>query len=124
MRFACCFADASWIPRESELPRGAPRGSSIPTVDHDNAAGSACGSGDCSDRRCRRNCLTDFDGGGIIGILDLLALLASWGPCPDPCLPCTGDLNGDCVVDAFDLAKLLADWCSVAGGNPCGTCGP
>ena len=22
------------------------------------------------------------------------------------------------------LAALLAAWCSVAGGNPCGTCGP
>ncbi len=71
-----------------------------------------------------KNCLADFDGGGIIGILDLLALLANRGPCPDPCLPCTGDLNGDCVVDAFDLGKLLAAWCSALGGNPCGTCGP
>ena len=23
----------------------------------------------------------DFDGGGTVGILDLLALLANWGPC-------------------------------------------
>ncbi len=30
----------------------------------------------------------------------------------------------DGCVDAFDLAELLAEWCSVAGGNPCGTCGP
>ncbi|MCZ6543389.1 MAG: hypothetical protein O6768_06955, partial [Planctomycetota bacterium] len=30
----------------------------------------------------------------------------------------------DGCVDAFDLGKLLAEWCSVAGGNPCGTCGP
>ncbi|MCH8343021.1 MAG: hypothetical protein IH983_03440, partial [Planctomycetes bacterium] len=30
----------------------------------------------------------------------------------------------DGCIDAFDLAKLLAEWCSVAGGNPCGTCGP
>ncbi len=28
----------------------------------------------------------------------------------------------DGCVDAFDLGALLADWCSVAGGNPCGTC--
>ncbi|MCZ6445347.1 MAG: hypothetical protein O6758_04090 [Planctomycetota bacterium] len=30
----------------------------------------------------------------------------------------------DGCVDAFDLAALLAAWCSVADGNPCGTCGP
>ncbi len=30
----------------------------------------------------------------------------------------------DGCVDAFDLGTLLAEWCSVAGGNPCGTCGP
>ena len=24
----------------------------------------------------------DFDGDGFVGILDLLALLAEWGPCP------------------------------------------
>ena len=28
----------------------------------------------------------------------------------------------DGCVDAFDLGALLAAWCSVAGGNPCGTC--
>lgn len=33
-----------------------------------------------------------------------------------------GDLNGDGCVDAFDLSILLAGWCSVAGGNPCGSC--
>ncbi len=44
-------------------------------------------------------------------------------------LPSTADISGplgpgvpDGCVDAFDLAKLLAAWCSVAGGNPCGTC--
>ena len=30
----------------------------------------------------------------------------------------------DGCVDSFDLVALLAAWCSVAGGNPCGTCGP
>ena len=49
----------------------------------------------------------DFDNGGTVGILDLLMLLASWGPCPAPCpLSCTGDLSGDCVVDPFDLAAV------------------
>ncbi len=50
---------------------------------------------------------------------------------PDECDPVTNDADisgpdntSDGCVDAFDLAKLLAAWCSVAGGNPCGTCGP
>lgn len=33
------------------------------------------------------------------------------------------DLNADGCIDAADLSIMLADWCSVAGGNPCGTCG-
>ncbi len=50
-------------------------------------------------------------GDGMVDVLDLLALLANWGPCPAPCPPsCTGDLNGDCVVDPFDVAALLANW--------------
>ncbi len=50
---------------------------------------------------------------------------------PDECEPATNaaDITGpggvpDGCVDAFDLGALLAAWCSVAGGNPCGTCGP
>ncbi|MCZ6811459.1 MAG: hypothetical protein O7D97_05595 [Planctomycetota bacterium] len=50
---------------------------------------------------------------------------------PDECeLAATaGDISGpggapDGCVDAFDLGALLAAWCSVAGGNPCGTCSP
>ncbi len=54
-------------------------------------------------------------------------------PPSPPCENCTpanldvADISGaaslpDGCVDAFDLAKLLAEWCSVAGGNPCGTC--
>ncbi len=46
-----------------------------------------------------------------------------YGPATIQC-DCPGDLNGDGVVDPSDLATLLAEWCSVAGGNPCGTCGP
>ncbi len=49
---------------------------------------------------------------------------------PNNCpAPSPGDIAGplgpgfpDGCVDAFDLAALLNDWCSVAGGNPCGTC--
>ncbi|MCH8153135.1 MAG: hypothetical protein IH830_12290 [Planctomycetes bacterium] len=32
--------------------------------------------------RCETLYTADFDGDGTVGILDLLALLANWGPCP------------------------------------------
>ena len=52
----------------------------------------------------------DLDGDGVVGILDLLALLAAWGPCSDPPNPCPADLNGDGAVGILDLLALLANW--------------
>lgn len=52
----------------------------------------------------------DLDGDGVVGILDFLALLAVWGPCPGPPEPCPADLNGDGQVGIVDLLALLADW--------------
>ena len=80
---------------------------------------------------------------GCVDAFDLGTLLGAWcssasdpdppGDIDPPCEGCTSpnfalaDISGvanvpDGCVDAFDLAKLLAQWCSVAGGNPCGTC--
>ena len=80
---------------------------------------------------------------GCVDAFDLGAMLAAWcsavndpnppsPPCENcnPAILCLVDISGpvddapDGCVDAFDLAKLLAAWCSVAGGNPCGTCFP
>ncbi len=45
----------------------------------------------------------DLDGDGTVGIIDLLLLLAAWGPCPERCPPfCSGDLDGDCTVGIVD----------------------
>jgi hypothetical protein len=53
----------------------------------------------------------DLDGDDIVGVSDFLLLLASWGPCPDPCPPfCVGDLDGDCSVGVTDFLLLLANW--------------
>ena len=58
----------------------------------------------------------DLDGDCAVGPIDLAMLLASWGPCPEPCTPgdpadtCAADLNGDCIVGPLDLATLLANW--------------
>ncbi|MCZ6492639.1 MAG: hypothetical protein O6933_01010 [Planctomycetota bacterium] len=51
----------------------------------------------------------DLDGDGTVGILDLLTLLAVWGPCAD-CENCPADLDGDCTVGILDLLALLANW--------------
>jgi hypothetical protein len=53
----------------------------------------------------------DIDGNGVVNIVDLLALLGSWGECGRPCPPsCPGDLDGDCAVAITDLLALLAAW--------------
>ena len=51
-------------------------------------------------------CSADLDEDGIVGILDLLALLAAWGPNPDH----PADFNGDGAVGILDLLELLANW--------------
>ena len=53
----------------------------------------------------------DLDGDCTVGIVDFLALLAAWGPCPDPCPPsCAADIDGDCTVGITDFLALLANW--------------
>ncbi|MCH8344341.1 MAG: hypothetical protein IH983_10165 [Planctomycetes bacterium] len=85
------------------------------------------------------DCPGDISGGGVVDAFDLLGAWCSAVNDPNPpsppcenCNPgifCLVDISSaanvpDGCVDAYDLAKLLAEWCSVAGGNPCGTCGP
>ncbi|MCZ6810612.1 MAG: VCBS repeat-containing protein, partial [Planctomycetota bacterium] len=48
----------------------------------------------------------DLDGNCGVGVLDLLALLAAWGPNPDH----PADFNGDGVVNILDLLRLLVNW--------------
>ncbi len=54
----------------------------------------------------RPGCAADLDGDGAVGITDLLALLAAWGP--NPAHP--ADLDGDGVVGNLDLQLVLAAW--------------
>ena len=51
-------------------------------------------------------CPADFDDDGNVGVSDLLALLASWGPCND----CPADFDGNGSVGASDLLALLGNW--------------
>jgi hypothetical protein len=52
----------------------------------------------------------DIDGDGNVGILDFLALLAAWGPCPAPPAPCPADIDGDGSVAITDMLLLLGNW--------------
>jgi hypothetical protein len=55
------------------------------------------------------DCLADIepeDGDGAVDVLDLLALLASWGACES----CPADVDGDHDVGVLDLLILLAEW--------------
>ncbi len=52
------------------------------------------------------NCPHDLDADGNVGVTDLLALLASWGPCKD----CPADFDENDNVGVSDLLTLLANW--------------
>jgi hypothetical protein len=53
----------------------------------------------------------DIDGDGHVSVVDFLALLAAWGPCPDPCPPsCPADFDADCEVGVLDFLLQLANW--------------
>ena len=52
------------------------------------------------------HCAEDFDDDGIVGIIELNVLLASWGPCAG----CPADIVPNDVVDVLDLMALLDAW--------------
>ncbi len=55
--------------------------------------------------------LGDLNEDGTVGVVDLLLLLAAWGPCDVPCPPtCPADLDDDCVVGITDLLILPGNW--------------
>ena len=55
-------------------------------------------------------CLGNADGDNQVGINDFLAVLGSWGPCPEPCPPCAADFDNDCVVGINDFLIVLGNW--------------
>ena len=52
----------------------------------------------------------DLNGDGVVDIVDFLALLASWGPCPDLPFECPADLDGNLNVGIVDMLELLSNW--------------
>ncbi len=61
-------------------------------------------------RSFRTRALADFNGDGVIGSVDLAALIGAWGVCPEPPFQCLSDIDGDNVVGAMDLAIMLGAW--------------
>ena len=52
------------------------------------------------------SCIGDIDGNGIVGLSDLIAVLAAWGPCD----ACPQDLDDDNMVAFADLIIVLNAW--------------
>ncbi len=52
-------------------------------------------------------CVADIDLDGLVGVPDLLLVLAQWGSCPAACF---ADINGDGSVNVPDLLTMLAAW--------------
>jgi hypothetical protein len=62
------------------------------------------------------DCPGDLNGDGYVNVSDMLAVLASWGPCDGPC---PADLNGDGFVDILDFLDLLFLWGVCPGEDAC-----
>lgn len=54
----------------------------------------------------------DINNDGTVDVVDMLLLLAAWGPCPQCPGPqeCPADLNGNCQVSIVDFLALLLHW--------------
>jgi len=59
-------------------------------------------------------CAEDVSGDGEVGLEDVTALLADFGPCPQSGA-CAADLNGDGQVGFPDLLKVLTAWGDCGG---------
>jgi hypothetical protein len=53
-------------------------------------------------------CPGDVDGGGEVGVDDLVAVILDWGPCPPG--PCPADLDDDGTVGVTDLTIVILNW--------------
>jgi hypothetical protein len=62
------------------------------------------------------DCPGDLNGDGYVNVLDMLSLLALWGPCEGGC---PGDLNGDGFVDILDFLELFVYWGVCPGDEVC-----
>ena len=52
----------------------------------------------------------DVNGDGFVNVIDLLAVINTWGACPAPPTVCHADLNGDGFVNVADLLTVINNW--------------
>ncbi len=56
----------------------------------------------------------DINGDGHVNVIDLLAVIQNWGPCPNPHNPCPADIapppNGNGSVNVADLLMVINNW--------------
>ena len=63
--------------------------------------------GNTFDVGCENNsCSADIDGDGSVNVVDLLAIIDSWGSCSG----CPEDIDGNGMVDVTDLLTIVGDW--------------
>ena len=67
---------------------------------------------DCIDDPCPADLDDDHD----VDVIDLLGLIAVWGPCNSG-EPCPADFNGSGDVDVIDLLQLIALWGECPGDH-------
>ena len=51
-------------------------------------------------------CLGDVDGSMAVDVVDLLAIISSWGPCSG----CDADIDASGSVDVSDLLTIISAW--------------
>lgn len=52
----------------------------------------------------------DINCDGVVGVIDLLAVINLWGTCPTPPAGCPGDVNADGTVNVSDLLLVINSW--------------
>jgi hypothetical protein len=52
-------------------------------------------------------CAADINGDAIVNVIDLLAVISAWGPCP---ASCAADVNSDGAVNVSDLLAVISGW--------------
>jgi len=59
-------------------------------------------------------CPADVNGDGAVNVIDLLAVINGWGPCPAPPNPCPADIapigTPDGMVNVIDLLAVINNW--------------
>ena len=55
------------------------------------------------------SCEGDVNGDLAVDVIDLLSVIAQWGPCKVPD-GCNGDIDGNGAIDILDLLAVIGVW--------------